>query len=129
MHVKGAYPEDHATETLDGKKIVKDVFHKYMTIGEPTKVGLVVTSLPLSVQPGQPQAQIRIFASKQPNPVFVTDSDCSYLGKILVDTPDVRDGGTVEVRMTFGGTELNVEAHEKTTGLSYRSRFDFLSTN
>jgi len=129
MYAKGAYPEDHVTETLDGKKIVKNVFHKYMTIGEPTKVGLVVTSLPLSVQPGQPQAQIRIFASKQPNPVFVTDSDCSYVGMILVDTPDVTDSDTVEVRMTFGGTELRVEAHENSTGLSYRARFDFLSSD
>jgi len=129
LYVEGVYPADQVKETLDGKKIVKNVFHKYMTIGEPTKVGQVVTSLPLSVHPGEPQARVRIFASKQSDPVFVTDRGCSYLGEILVDTAEVTEGGSIAVQMTFGGTELRVDAHEKTTGKSYRSRFDFLNTN
>ncbi|XP_052795749.1 heat shock 70 kDa protein 12A-like isoform X2 [Mya arenaria] len=131
LYVEGQYPEDKAETDISQRKIVRNVFHKYMQVGQPTKVGQSITSLPLSVRAGQQQARVRIFASKNSCPCFVTDEGCSYLGEILVDVPEMEfdEGGTIEVQMTFGGTELHVEALEKKSKQMYKSRFDFLSGN
>ncbi|WAQ98269.1 HS12B-like protein [Mya arenaria] len=131
---------DKITCTADKMKInidlMKTFFKRpledlYMQVGQPTKVGQSITSLPLSVRAGQQQARVRIFASKNSCPCFVTDEGCSYLGEILVDVPEMEfdEGGTIEVQMTFGGTELHVEALEKKSKQMYKSRFDFLSGN
>lgn len=127
LYVAGQYPADKA-EYSSGREIVRNVFHPYMTIGQPTKVGQEVTSLPLSVTSGQRNARVRIFSSKEPSPLFVSDEGCSYLGEIVITLPELDndEGGTVEVKMTFGGTELKVVATEKKSGKSYKSRFDFL---
>jgi len=128
-YVEGRYPQESAT-LVSGRKIVQNIFHKYMAIGVPTKVGEKVTSLPLSVAKGETHARIRIFSSQYSSPTFVTDEGCSYLGEIIITVPEMEfeQGGTVEVAMTFGGTELHVMAFEKTSGKSYKSRFDFLSS-
>lgn len=127
LYVEGRYPASKA-EMIGGREVVRNVFHSYMAMGAPTKVGQIVKSLPLSVSKGQTHARVRIFSSKDPSPEFVSDEGCSYLGEIVVTIPEMEyeEGETVEVTMTFGGTELHVEATEKKSGKSYKSRFDFL---
>lgn len=126
-YVAGKYSEQRA-EVVGGREIVRNVFHPYMAMGQPTKVGQEITSLPLSVAKGQKTARVRVFSSKESSPEFVTDKGCSYLGEIVVHVPEMEDdeGGTVDVKMTFGGTELKVAATEKKSGQTYLSRFDFL---
>lgn len=126
--VKGMYP-DERMEIVGGREIVRNVFHKYMERGQPTKVGHAVKTQPLSASSGQTQARVRVFSSKNTDPVFVTDSSCTYLGEIIVNIPELEqdEGATVQVMMTFGGTELAVEALETKSGSLYKSRFDFLS--
>ncbi|XP_045204834.2 heat shock 70 kDa protein 12B-like [Mercenaria mercenaria] len=127
VYVEGKYPEGRK-EIANGREIVRNVFHKYMEIGQPTKVGEAVSTVPLSASRGQSLARVRVFSSKDSCPEFVTDRGCSYLGEIIVNIPEMEqeEGGTVDVKMTFGGTELTVEALEKKSRKSYRSRFDFL---
>lgn len=127
-YVKGKYKEDRK-EVVSGREIVRNVFHKYMELGHPTKVGEAVSTVPLTASSGQSLARVRIFSSKEKNPEFVTDRGCSCLGEIIINIPEMEqdEGGTVDVKMTFGGTELAVEATEKKSGKSFRSRFDFLT--
>jgi hypothetical protein len=126
--IKGQYPEDRK-EFMGNREVVRNVFHRYMQLGQPTKVGEAVSTVPMSAAKGQSLARVRVFSSKCSCPEFVTERGCSYLGEIIVNIPESEqeEGGTVDVKMTFGGTELSVEALEKKSGKSYRSRFDFLS--
>ena len=126
-YISGQYPAERA-ELVGGRELVRNIFHSYMAIGVPTKVGQEVKSLPLSVSRGQKTARVRIFSSKESSPKFVSDDRCSYLGEIVVNIPEMEyeEGGTIEVNMTFGGTELRVVALEKKSGEVYQSRFDFL---
>lgn len=129
-YVEGRYAENRK-EVVGGREIVRNIFHKYMELGHPTKVGEAVSTVPLSASRGQSLARVRVFSSKEKSPEFVTDKGCNYLGEIIVNIPemDQEEGGTVDVKMTFGGTELAVEAFEKKSGNTYRSRFDFLTGN
>lgn len=126
--IKGQYSEDKK-EYMGSREVVRNVFHRYMQLGQPTKVGEAVSAVPLSASKGQSLARVRVFSSKETCPEFVTDRSCCYLGEIIVNIPESEqeEGGTVDVKMTFGGTELAVEAIEKKSGKCYRSRFDFLS--
>ncbi|KAL4230259.1 hypothetical protein ACF0H5_010645 [Mactra antiquata] len=131
IFVKGQYADDRM-EKVGGREIVRNVFHKYIQLGAPTEVGHAVTSLPLTAQRGESQARIRIFSSTDKHPQYVTEKGCCYLGEIIINLPQNEQSeqsreGQVEVKMKFGGTELAVEAIEKSSGKSYKSRFDFLS--
>lgn len=126
-YVEGKYRTERK-EIVDGREIVRNVFHKYMELGQTTKVGEAVSTVPLSASKGKSLARVRVFSSIDKHPEFVTDPRCCYLGEIIVEIPEMEQeaGGTVDVKMTFGGTELSVEALEKKSGKSYQSRFDFL---
>jgi hypothetical protein len=65
--------------------------------------------------------------STDDNPSYTTETTCNYLGKIVVplQRPSAKDNAIV-VQMTFGGTELEVEAVEKATNKRLTATFDFL---
>ena len=127
--LEGQHPETKKYHA-GSRALCKDVFHKYMEKGQPIRVGQAVSTVPLSTA-GKSQriARVRVYSSMDKCPEFVTDKRCDYMGEIVVNLSemDFDEGGTVEVKMTFGGTELAVEAIEKKSEQTFRSRFDFLS--
>lgn len=124
-------PFDKQTDPIEkhdwvgDREVCKDVFHKYMEIGQPLKVGEPVTTS-LSASPHQTTARIRVYASAEKQPGFVTDAKSSYLGEVVVSLEDSDSVSVVDVKLTFGGTELAVETKERSTGKTVKSRFDFL---
>lgn len=122
---KGVDPEEKLDWAGD-REVCRDVFHKYMDMGQPLKVGQAV-STSLTARPHQTTARIRVYSSTERQPGFVTDAKSSYLGEVIVNLEDSDDASVVDVKLTFGGTELAVETKEKTTGKTCKSRFDFLS--
>ena len=124
---RGIDPEDKSHWVGD-REVCKDVFHKYMEMGQPLKVGEPMTTS-LTARPHQTMARIRVYASTEKQPSYVTDEKSSYLGEVIVNLEDSDDPSAVEVKMTFGGTELAVETRERNSGQTFKSRFDFLSEN
>ena len=127
LYVEGQYPSDTAVEA-NGRKIVRNVFHKYAKVGQAVRVNECISLAPLTAAKGQRVGHVRVFSSKLPDPVFVTDRGCSFLGEITVDLPETENENEtlVDVTMTFGGTELMIHAKEKHSGKTYATRFDLL---
>ncbi|XP_069117052.1 heat shock 70 kDa protein 12A-like [Argopecten irradians] len=73
---------------------------------------------------------VDIYKSTDPDPVYVTDKGCSYLGRITVNMPDKAQGRkrTATVRITFGDTELVCEGIDAATGKTTREVLDTLSS-
>lgn len=115
--------------TIDGVDRVKDVFKKYIQCDQDIRVGEAVSGRHVTIKSNQSEMLLKIFASEDPNPKYVTDKSCEYLGKVVVKLPEAKERLKVDVKMIFGETELMVEAKESTTGVPgkvYSSYFDFL---
>lgn len=112
--------------TIDGVDRVKDVFKKYIQCDQDIRVGEAVSGRHVTIKSNQSEMLLKIFASEDPSPKYVTDNSCEYLGKVVVKLPEAKERLKVDVKMIFGETELMVEAKESTTGKVYSSYFDFL---
>lgn len=112
--------------TIDGVDRVKDVFKKYIQCDQDIRVGEAVSGRHVTIKSNQSEMLLKIFASEDPNPKYVTDNSCDYLGKVVVKLPEAKERLKVDVKMIFGETELMVEAKESSTGKVYSSYFDFL---
>ncbi|KAJ8298485.1 hypothetical protein KUTeg_025016 [Tegillarca granosa] len=108
--------------TIDGVDRVKDVFKKYIEVDQRVKVGEAVTGRHVTIKRNQKEMLLKIFASDQKNPGYVTDDTCEYLGKVVVKLPESEEKLKVEVKMIFGETELMVEAKEQSTGPGFEKK-------
>ncbi|XP_063415310.1 heat shock 70 kDa protein 12B-like [Mytilus trossulus] len=120
---------EHSPErrvSIEGTDRVKDVFKKYIEADQTLKVGEAVSGRHVTIKKRQKEMLLKIFATEDSNPKYVTDKGCEYLGKVVIQLPEVDEKLKVDVKMIFGETELMVEAKESTTGSTYKSFFDFL---
>lgn len=120
---------DHSPErrvSIDGVDRVKDVFKKYIEADQKLKVGEAVSGRHVTIKKRQKEMLLKIFASESRNPRYVTESGCEYLGKVVIQLPEVEEKLKVDVNMIFGETELMVEAKESSSGSTYKAFFDFL---
>lgn len=115
--------------TIDGVDRVKDVFKKYIEKCQPLRVGEAVTGRHVTIKRNQREMLLKIYASVDAEPKYVTDRNSEFLGKVVVELPDSEERLTVEVSMIFGETELMVEARTQNPGQApriHRAYFDFL---
>lgn len=124
--IEGHHPEDKKQSTR-GVVVCKDIFHKYVEEGDPLELGEKQT---MPFTSASSINRIRVYASSEPDPIYVTDDGCNLLGEMILNLSTVENSGNIiEVSMEFGGVEISVEAREKHSGRTVRSRFDFLSKN
>ncbi|XP_033743555.1 heat shock 70 kDa protein 12A-like [Pecten maximus] len=104
-----------------------NVFSKHVEVNQTIPVGEALetqTYTPLYAD--SKSVVVKIFTSSEENPRYTTDPSCDYLGKIDVPlSPGSDENTTIEVKMTFGDTELTVEASEE-NGRPLLATFDFL---
>ncbi|KAJ8302130.1 hypothetical protein KUTeg_021117 [Tegillarca granosa] len=76
----------------------------------------------------QRRMKIKVYISSETDPKYVTDPSCKQLGIMEVEMPNVHLGldRSVQVSMTFSGTELHVEAINEQDGESTQATFDLL---
>lgn len=111
----------------DGDILCSDMFDRHVQIGQPVEYG--ESQVTQSYVPTSKSAKAMIFqvyASDQAEPTFVTDPSCTHLGNLTIDLGGSGTDRSVSVQMTFSGTELKVEAEERSTGKKTRAKFDFL---
>lgn len=123
--ISGKHSPDRRV-SIEGVDRVKDVFKKYIQADQSLKVGEAVSGRHITIKKRQKEMLLKIFASEDSNPRYVTDEGCEYLGKVVIQLPETEDTLKVDVKMIFGETELMVEAKESMTGSTYKSYFDFL---
>ncbi|XP_063413069.1 heat shock 70 kDa protein 12B-like [Mytilus trossulus] len=120
-------PQDKKYQ-VNGRNKCSDVFSKHVEIGETVKVGESLN--PQSYFPLHSDVEevvVPLYISTDEDPSYTTEPSCNYLGKIVVPLKgsSVKDKEIV-VQMTFGGTEMTVEAEEKKSSKKLRAKFDFL---
>ncbi|XP_052794432.1 heat shock 70 kDa protein 12A-like [Mya arenaria] len=127
-------PRIHAQEkktVIEGKLKCKDIFAKHVQRGDELTVGQAQLHQRYSkLEADQISFVLDIYTSTNADPRFVDDEDCTYLGCLEIEVPpeDSKDNG-IKVNMTFGGTELEVEARDEKYGKTKKATFDFLVDN
>ncbi|KAK3576881.1 hypothetical protein CHS0354_012936 [Potamilus streckersoni] len=115
---------------IDGKEMCINVFSKHVEIGETLMVGHSKPELRYTPSTHDQLIAFCLYSSTSSNPLFVTDSSCYYLGKLLVDMPKV-NGRTskqcgIFVKLIFYDTEIKVEARNEITNQVTSAKFNFL---
>ena len=125
---KGTHPENKKV-VMDGQELCEDCFIKYVEVGDILPINTVIgPKRYLPIRKKQQYANVQIFASSDPNPTFVTDSNCQFIGLVTFQFKDTKGGSDrpILLKMIFGGTELAVEATEEKTGDTMMAYFEFL---
>lgn len=115
----------------DGVDICEDIFSKHVEIDQTLRVDESQSSqIYHPTFPDQKAMYFEVYASTDRHPIYVTDTSCIKLGKLLVPMNDVTGGKSreVKVQMFYSGTELGVEAITETDGTpnNVKAYFDFL---
>ncbi|WAQ98267.1 HS12B-like protein, partial [Mya arenaria] len=117
--------------TVGGKLKCKDIFAKHVQRGDELVVGQAqLHKRYTKVEADQTTLGVYIYTSTNDDARYVDDNDCTYLGCLEIEVPpgDSKENG-IKVSMTFGGTELKVEARDEKYGVKKIANFDFLVDN
>ncbi|KAK3602818.1 hypothetical protein CHS0354_026369 [Potamilus streckersoni] len=95
------HPKDKKV-SVGGIDRCKDVFKKYIEVGESVKIGEAKTGKHVTIKSNQREMLLKIYASHENYPLFVTDSKCEMVGRVVVKLPDTTDHIRVDVKMIFG---------------------------
>lgn len=125
-------PGKHSPE----KRIVKDgvewctgLFDTFVFADQAVSLGHTVTRSYTLAQESKQSTTITVYASEKGSVQYVTDPGCEKVGELRLEMPAAADGRCKELRMTmtFGDTEISVEAVDATSGQSTRASLDFLN--
>jgi hypothetical protein len=121
------HPESKKFVDDDGDILCADIFDRHVQIGQPVEYGeSQVTQSYVPTSKSTKTLVFPVYASDEAEPTFVTDPSCTHLGNLTIELGGSGTGRSVSVQMTFSGTELKVEAEEKSTGKKTNAKFDFL---
>ena len=124
--IESDHPPAKRLETASGI-MCKDNFYKYIECDESVEDGSVHL-VSFSMGRGSTVSRVRVYLSSVKDPVFVTDEGCRQLGEMIINVDNIeRASDRVSVGLSFGRTEITVEAREMTSGQIFRAKFDFLS--
>jgi molecular chaperone DnaK (HSP70) len=112
----------------NGKTRCRDVFLKYITIGDSIESGHAVSKVFQALNPEETTLQCNVYRSTDENPRFITDPTCQRLGILIIQLPPYTPGQTREIEETliFGETELLCRAKDLRTGSMSEVQLDLL---
>lgn len=116
---------------INGVPRCRDVFFKYVEIGQQIEVGHRISQIFMALTSSQDFLECTVYTSTSPNPQFVDDPSCTHAGILRVpfenrDKEDERR--EIEETMVFGETELRVIARDLSNGRLYQASLEFLAT-
>ncbi|XP_063413780.1 heat shock 70 kDa protein 12A-like [Mytilus trossulus] len=126
--IKGQHPESKKV-VMDGRDLCEDFFVKYVAVGDILPINTVIgPKRYMPIRKKQRCANVQVFASSDPDPYFVTDTNSQFIGLLTFQFHDNKGelNRPVLLKMIFGGTELAVEAMEEKTGNTVVASFEFL---
>ncbi|XP_052806244.1 heat shock 70 kDa protein 12A-like [Mya arenaria] len=121
------HPASKRVVREDGEIRCKDVFDKYVILGQTLRVNDVQSMETYNVyESNSSHMDITVYCSSEKNPVFVTDKDCKKVGKLTLPLTGSGRQREITVSMIFGGSEITVEATEEATKNICKLKIDFL---
>ncbi|OWF53938.1 Heat shock 70 kDa protein 12A [Mizuhopecten yessoensis] len=126
--IDGFHKEEYKTNDVKGIRC-RNIFQMHAKMGDSVKIGQACKPFKhFVIRENQTSMKIGIFASNKEHPVYINDPGCQNLGYIVIDMADTTSGlkrGNL-VSMTFGGTEIEVEAVDIENKTKHRAFFNFL---
>lgn len=108
----------------------KEVFDKHVEMGETLTYGEPQSErLYAPLTNTQDNVKVVVYASSDTNPKYITDKGCTKVGEVELDVRDMSvplSMRTIQVSLTFSGTEIEVSAKDKHTGKVTLSKVNFL---
>ena len=95
---------------VHGRTLSHGLFEKFVIKGQEIPAGFSRTVPLKPLTADTKHAYIRIFSSDDRNSKYVNDKGVEQSGEVRVDWPGFGLDRRVQVTMTFGGTEIEVEA-------------------
>lgn len=126
--VKGRHREDKK-EFIGDQVKCKDIFSVHVEKGQTLEIDKVQSEKCYNpAEPDQKEIIFQFYISDTQHPMYITDSGCTHIGQMKVSIPDISGGldRPVKVSITFGGTELKVEAVEQKTNKATTAKLQFL---
>ncbi|XP_053400020.1 heat shock 70 kDa protein 12A-like [Mercenaria mercenaria] len=124
----GEHPENKKVQV--GRRVkCKDVFACHVKKGQELVVGEAQSKQRYTpLEADQMTLVFDVYTSTEEHPQYVTDVDCTYVGQLEVEVPDLSGGKDrgVWVKLIFGGTEVIVEGEDEKTKKVTKASFDFL---
>ncbi|GLZ78688.1 hypothetical protein Afil01_34950 [Actinorhabdospora filicis] len=112
-----------------GQDMVADRFSIFVRRGDIVPVGENVVRHYWPIKPKQTSMDVTVYIAEDREPRYVDERGCVKLGTITADLSKVaalpRDDQNVEVTMSFGGTEVVVDAKVVRTGARLNTSFTF----
>ncbi|XP_052788875.1 heat shock 70 kDa protein 12A-like isoform X2 [Mya arenaria] len=122
------HPWSKRKEYKNGEVRCTDIFSKLVELGQTMVVGQPQDAQNFTpVTEDQKSMPMNIYAAKIKDPKFVTDYGCQQIGSFDVPMTGTGTDRSVMVRMTFAGTEIDVECKQKDTSNVTHLKVDFLS--
>ncbi|KAK3100458.1 hypothetical protein FSP39_020422 [Pinctada imbricata] len=115
--------------TKKGLHWCDDVFDKHVEIGQVVKIGEFQPAKDYyPIRGDQKSAVLEFYASTEKDPKFVDYPNTELVGFFSFDLTERQEGddGKVLVRIGVGGTELEVEVKEASTGRIFKTFCNFL---
>ncbi|KAK3611846.1 hypothetical protein CHS0354_040520 [Potamilus streckersoni] len=126
----GKHREDKRKK-VGNEDLCVDVFDIHVNKGQSVKLN--EKQAPVVYKPqknGQKTVSFQFYSSTDCNPEYVTDNSCTELGKITINVlGKTHDDNAVEVTLSFGGTEIQIEARDQKTGKATNTKIDFIEKN
>ena len=114
---------------IDNKPMCENLFRKFVTVGQEVSSGYtIVESDLLPDSADELYAICNIFLSTDKDPVYVTDTSCTLLGKFQVRLPFEKEfeDRAFERSLVFGDTEIMIILKHLKSGQVFRKYFNFL---
>ena len=114
----------------EGESYCKGVFSKHVEVGQTVVYGesqAKRTYHPLTSS--QTHVTFDVYASSTASPKYVTDFGCTLLGYVRLEVKDMSvplEQRTLEVDLTFSGTEIEINVKEQRTGRTANKTVNFL---
>ncbi|WAQ94605.1 HS12B-like protein, partial [Mya arenaria] len=109
--------------------LIKNTYYasSHIEIGQKLKVGETQFKRRyVSIESDQSSIVFPIFITYEKNPMYTTDPGCTCVGNLTIPLSRSGKDREVIVRFIFGGTEIDVEATEKSTRKVHHLKIDFL---
>ncbi|KAJ8297751.1 hypothetical protein KUTeg_024282 [Tegillarca granosa] len=113
---------------IGGTSYCRSVFNKLAEIGQPFKIGEVVQTEIYPLKADMTKMSVKFYQSSERDPKYVDSDKCTFLGKIVVDMPDINGGldRCVNVFVGFGDTELKITGQDECSGSNVHAELKLL---
>ncbi|WAQ94408.1 HS12A-like protein [Mya arenaria] len=120
------HDEKNKKPSEDGARC-HNLFSKHVEIGQKLKVGEPqIQKRYGTTESDQTSLSFSIFTTYEKDPIYTTDPGCTHVGTLTVPISGSGLDRWVTVRFIFGGTEIDIEATEESTGKVHHLKIDFL---